>query len=155
WVVAWVAVVHAAAVAATPPPSTQAFSNWAATPPMGWNSWDCYGPAATEEAVLANADYMAKNLKSHGYDTIVIDGRWCRPDPGTGMKKTGGMDLMMDENGRLRPAAARFPSSRETRSFKPIADAVHAKGLKFGFHILRGIPRQAVNKNVPIAGTEA
>src|SRR5262249_45395418 len=63
-------------------------------------------------------------------------------------------DLMMDENGRLRPAAARFPSSRETRSFKPIADAVHAKGLKFGFHILRGIPRQAVNKNVAIAGVE-
>jgi len=120
---------------------------------MGWNSWDCFGGAATEAVVLANADYMAKNLKRHGWDTIVIDGRWCRPDPDM-KNKNGGMDLEMDENGRLRPAPNRFPSSRESRSFKPLADAIHAKGLKFGVHILRGIPRQAVKKNVAIAGIE-
>src|SRR5689334_9164655 len=103
----------------SPPPSTQAFHDWSPTPPMGWNSWDCFGPAATEQAVLANAEYVAKNLKSHGWDTIVIDGRWCRPDPANA-NKLGGMDLEMDEYGRLRPAVTRFPSSRETRSFKPI-----------------------------------
>jgi hypothetical protein len=118
---------------------------------MGWNSWDCFGPAASEAVVLTNAEYMARNLKSHGYDTVVIDGRWCRPDPSRA-NKTGGMDLEMDENGRLRPTPNRFPSSRETRSFKPLADAIHAKGLKFGIHILRGIPRQAVKKNVVIDG---
>src|SRR5689334_11665113 len=93
--------VLAASYARAAAPTTQSFYDWAPTPPMGWNSWDCFGPAATEQAVLANADYMAKNLKSHGYDTIVIDGRWCRPDPSIGMKKTAGMDLEMDENGRL------------------------------------------------------
>ena len=140
---------------AATPASQPSFYDWAPTPPMGWNSWDCFGPAATEEAVLANADYMAKHLKSHGYDTIVIDGRWCRPDPSLGMKKTDGSDLEMDENGRLRPTATRFPSARQTRSFKPIADAVHAKGLKFGIHILRGIPRKAVKEKVPILGSDA
>jgi len=39
----------------------------APTPPMGWNSWDCYGPSVTEEEVKANADYMAKHLAKHGW----------------------------------------------------------------------------------------
>src|SRR5438477_2834374 len=115
----------------------EGFHAWAPTPPMGWNSWDCFGGTVTEKDVLANADYMAKHLKSHGYDTIVIDGRWCRPDP-TKANTTGGLDLEMDENGRLRPAPNRFPSSRESHSFKPLADQIHARGLKFGMHLLRG-----------------
>ncbi len=149
--IAFLLITPALALAAAP--ATQAFHDWAPTPPMGWNSWDCYGGAATEDVVLANADYVAKHLKSHGWDTIVIDGRWCRPDPDN-TNKTGGLDLRMDEDGRLRPGPNKFPSTAESHSFKPIADAVHAKGLKFGFHILSGIPRQAVKKNVPIAGTD-
>jgi alpha-galactosidase len=151
WIIAFCGFVVTVKVQAAPPQPFKQFYDWAPTPPMGWNSWDCFGAAATEAIVLSNADYIVKNLKSHGYDTVVIDGRWCRPDPSKA-NKMGGMDLEMDENGRLRPTPTRFPSARETRSFKPIADAVHAKGLKFGIHILRGIPRQAVKKNVPILG---
>ena len=60
----------------------------------------------------------------------------------------------MDDNGRLLPAGNRFPSSKDSHSFKPLADSLHAKGLKFGLHLLRGIPRQAVDQNVPILGTQ-
>ena len=52
----------------------------AATPPMGWNSWDCYGTTVTEEEVLANAAYMAKNLKSYGWQYVVIDIQWSDPN---------------------------------------------------------------------------
>jgi hypothetical protein len=38
----------------------------APTPPMGWNSWDCFGTGMTEDEVKKNADYMAANLKGHG-----------------------------------------------------------------------------------------
>jgi hypothetical protein len=47
----------------------------------------------------------------------------------------------------------RFPSSANGAGFKPLADYVHSKGLKFGIHIMRGIPRPAVDKNLPIRGT--
>ena len=56
----------------------------------------------------------------------------------------------MDEYGRLMPSPNRFPSAADGKGFKPIADYIHSKGLKFGIHIMRGIPRQAVAKNVPI-----
>ncbi|MGA2842945.1 MAG: glycoside hydrolase family 27 protein, partial [Steroidobacteraceae bacterium] len=60
----------------------------------------------------------------------------------------------MDANGRLLPAPNRFPLTAETHSFKPIGDYLRAKGLKFGLHLMRGIPRQAVDRdNVPILGT--
>ena len=52
------------------------FKQWAQTPPMGWNSWDCYGPTVTESEVKANADYMAANLKKHGWEYVVVDIRW-------------------------------------------------------------------------------
>jgi alpha-galactosidase len=142
-----------AAPAALAQAAKPTFHDWAATPPMGWNSWDCFGPAVNEEQTLANADYIAKNLKSHGWDLITIDGQWARSQPEL-TRTSGGMDLEMDASGRLLPAANRFPSSRETRSFKPLADAIHARGLKFGLHLLRGIPRLAVKQNTPIAGTD-
>src|SRR5258708_20485695 len=59
----------------------------------------------------------------------------------------------MDGSGRLLPAANRFPSSANGAGFKPLADYVHGKGLKFGIHIMRGIPRQAVAENLPVKGT--
>ncbi len=43
-----------------------AFWSWANTPPMGWNSWECYGAGLWESNVIANADYMAQHLKPHG-----------------------------------------------------------------------------------------
>ena len=60
----------------------------------------------------------------------------------------------MDGNGILIPAVNRFPSSADGAGFKPLADWVHEQGLKFGIHIVRGIPREAVKANLPIAGSK-
>jgi hypothetical protein len=130
-----------------------AFWSWAPTPPMGWNSWDCYGAGVWQTDVLANADYMAKNLKAHGWNIITIDIQWYEPlAHTTGYRK--GAVLEMDANGRLLPAPNRFPMTQASRSFKPMADYLHSQGLKFGLHLLRGIPRQAVDRdNAPIPGT--
>lgn len=121
----------------------------ALTPPMGWNSWDCFGPSVREDEVKANADYMAEHLLKFGWDTIVVDIQWYEP-----LAKSHGYrpnaELVMDEYGRLLPALNRFPSAANGAGFKPLADYVHSKGLKFGIHILRGIPRQAVRLNTPI-----
>jgi alpha-galactosidase len=136
-----------------PPSAPPKFYQWAETPPMGWNSWDCFGAAVTEQQTLENADYMEKNLKSHGWTIVTVDIQWYEP-LARGSSYRRGAVLEMDENGRLLPAPNRFPSTKETRSFKPLADAIHAKGLKFGVHLMRGIPRQAVTQNVPILGTD-
>lgn len=133
--------------------SKKDFHNWAATPPMGWNSWDCFGPTVTEAEVKANADYMAKYLKPYGWDYIVVDIRWY-----VGNDKAHGYnekdpDYVLDQYGRFMPAANRFPSAAGGKGFKPLADYLHNKGLKFGIHIMRGIPVIAVKQNLPIKGT--
>jgi alpha-galactosidase len=134
------------------PSAAPTFWSFAPTPPMGWNSWDCFGTSVTEEQTLANADYMAEHLKSHGWQYIVVDIQWYEPQA-KGLNYRKGAVLEMDENGRLLPAPNRFPSTAASRDFTPVAERVHAKGLKFGLHLLRGIPRQAVERNTPIAGT--
>ena len=129
------------------------FWSWAKTPPMGWNSWDCYGAGVWESNVLANADYMAEHLKPHGWEVITIDIQWYEPLAHTTGYRRGAV-LEMDANGRLLPAPNRFPMTAGTHSFKPIADYLHAKGLKFGLHLMRGIPRQAVDRgNSPVLGS--
>ncbi len=120
---------------------------------MGWNSWDSFGAGIWESNVIANADYMAQLLKPHGWDIFTVDIQWYEPlAHGSGYRR--GAALEMDANGRLLPAPNRFPMTAATRSFKPVADYLHAKGLKFGLHLMRGIPRQAVNRdNSPVFGT--
>jgi alpha-galactosidase len=125
----------------------------APTPPMGWNSWDSYGTTVREDQVKANADAMARDLASHGWQYIVVDIQWYEPNA-QGHDYAPGAKLAMDEFGRLLPAVNRFPSSANGHGFKPLADYVHSKGLKFGIHIMRGIPRQAVAANLPIKGTQ-
>lgn len=129
-----------------------AYWSWAPTPPMGWNSWDCFGAGVWESNVVANADYMGEKLKAHGWDVITIDIQWYEPLAHTTAYRRGAV-LEMDSNGRLLPATNRFPMTAETRSFKPMGDYLHAKGLKFGLHLLRGIPRQAVRNKLPVLGT--
>ncbi len=124
----------------------------APTPPMGWNSWDSYGTTVREEQVKANADVMARDLAQHGWKYIVVDIQWYEPNA-QGHDYKPGAPLTMDEYGRLTPALNRFPSAANGAGFKPLADYIHSKGLKFGIHIMRGIPRQAVEKNLPIKGT--
>jgi alpha-galactosidase len=124
----------------------------APTPPMGWNSWDSYGTTVREQQVKDNADWMAEHLAKYGWKYIVVDIQWYEPNA-QGHDYKPGAPLTMDEYGRLLPAVNRFPSSVSGAGFKPLADYVHSKGLKFGIHIMRGIPRQAVERNLPIKGT--
>ncbi len=121
--------------------------------PMGWNSWDCYGAAVTEEIVRKNADFMAKHLKQYGWEYVTVDIQWSNPTA-TNHEYQPFADLCMDEYSRLIPAENRFPSSVGGKGFAPLAEYVHSLGLKFGIHIMRGIPRQAVHKNSAIKGTE-
>jgi alpha-galactosidase len=124
----------------------------APTPPMGWNSWDSYGPTVREDEVKANADYMAEHLSKFGWQYIIVDIEWYQPNAKShGYIPRGA--VTMDEYGRFVPSPNRFPSAADGVGFKALADYVHSKGLKFGFHIMRGIPREAVDKNLPIKGT--
>ena len=122
------------------------------TPPMGWNSWDCFGTTVTEAEVLANARFMAEHLRDAGWDTIVVDADWADPDA----RAHGYNDdarLHLDEHGRLLPDPVRFPSAADGAGFGPLADQIHALGLKFGVHVMRGIPRRALAEGMLLHGT--
>lgn len=120
--------------------------------PRGWNSWDCYGSAVTEEIVRQNADFMAKHLKKYGWEYVVVDIQWYEPLAAS-HEYHPFTELCMDEFGRLLPAENRFPSAKGGKGFGPLAEYVHSLGLKFGIHIMRGIPRQAVHQNLPVYKT--
>jgi hypothetical protein len=121
---------------------------------MGWNSYDAYCGDVTEQEVKANADYLARHMASSGWKYVVIDYYWYFSHTFTNGEQDK-WEYNMDEYGRLIPAPNRFPSSVNGQGFKPLADYIHRKGLKFGIHIMRGIPRAAVEKNLPILGTSA
>lgn len=126
----------------------------ALTPPMGWNSWDCYGPAVNEEQLLGNAAYMAEHLKEYGWEYVVCDIQWSEPMAGTeGWDYRPFSKLVLDEFGRQMPAENRFPSAAGGKGFGPIAQRIHDMGLKFGIHIMRGVPRLAVHTALPVKGT--
>lgn len=120
--------------------------------PLGWNSWDCYGAAVDEETVKRNADFMAKHLKKYGWEYIVVDIQWYEPSA-SNHEYHNFTELCMDGYSRLIPAPNRFPSSAGGKGFTGLASYVHSLGLKFGIHIMRGIPRQAVHNNTKIKGT--
>lgn len=130
------------------------FKEWAQTPPMGWNSWDCYGPTVEEHEVKANADYMADKLKPYGWEYIVVDIRWFVENDKAGGYNQKDPRYVLDKYGRYMPAVNRFPSAKDEKGFKLLADYVHGKGLKFGIHIMRGIPKEAVAKKLPIKGID-
>ncbi len=122
------------------------------TPPMGWNSWDCYGAAVTEAQVLQNARYMRDHLKQYGYDYVVVDIEWYQPTASSHVYEPFS-DLTMDGFGRLIPAVNRFPSAVDGRGFAPLAEEIHRMGLRFGIHIMRGLPRMAAHRHLPIEGS--
>ncbi len=122
----------------------------APTPPMGWNSWDAYGLTIDEADFKANATILASVAK-YGWKYAVIDEGWYMAN--TEGKTLEDKQYLWDQNGLLIPAVSRFPSSANGEGFKPIADWVHAQGLKFGIHIVRGIPKQVVEANLPIAAS--
>lgn len=123
-------------------------------PPRGWNSWDCFGTSVTEDEVRANAEVMAERLLPHGWDTVTVDIQWYEPDARAG----GYLPVstpVLDRWGRQLPAPGRFPSAAGGAGFAPLAAWVHDRGLRFGLHVMRGIPRLAVEQNLPIAGAGA
>jgi alpha-galactosidase len=126
----------------------------ARTPPLGWNSYDAYGSNVNEAQTLANARYLAEKMQPYGWQYVVVDYRWYDPASATAPDNGApGEALTMDDYGRLLPAPHRFPSAAGGRGFKGLADRIHALGLRFGIHIMRGIPRNAVKANLPIEGS--
>ncbi|MEV6294883.1 glycoside hydrolase family 27 protein [Streptomyces sp. NPDC051896] len=122
-------------------------------PPMGWNSWDCYGTTVTEREVLANAEFLRDHLLPHGWDTVVVDIQWYEPTA-RAHGYNADAPLVLDAYGRQLPAPNRFPSAAGGAGFAPPARRVHDLGLRFGLHIMRGIPRRAVAARLTVAGTE-
>lgn len=133
-------------------PGDRAFWALAPAPPMGWNSWDCFATTVTEAQAQAQADYMAEHLARYGWQYVVVDIQWYEPGA-TGYEYRQGAPLAMDEWGRLLPAENRFPAAAGGAGFAALAEYVHRRGLRFGLHLMRGIPRQAVAANTPIRGT--
>jgi len=123
----------------------------ALTPPMGWNSYNCFGGNVTEQEVKDNADYMAANLKKLGWEYIVVDFLWYCDDQDSWEKFSDRRPVQhIDEYGRLIPSIKLHPSSAGGKGLKPLGDYIHSKRLKFGIHIMRGIPRQAIELNTSI-----
>src|SRR5579875_1869373 len=131
-----------AMVAAAPPMGP------AATPPMGWNSWDSWGFTITQPEFERTADYMHQHLQKYGWQYMVIDEGWFAQYPTRGGVARLTQGYFISPHGLYLPAPNRFP-----QGLKGVADYVHSLGLKFGIHIVHGIPRSAVEKNLPIAGS--
>jgi hypothetical protein len=139
-----------AAVAGTP--KSAASRPLAPTPPMGWNSWNSFATTITEAQALENARIMVDKLLPSGYNIFTVDIQWYEPNANSYTYRKDA-ELTMDEYGRLLPARNRFPSSANGKGFKGLSDQIHRMGMKFGIHVMRGIPRQAVRMNTPILGT--
>ena len=114
---------------------------------MGWNSWDSYGLSVTAGEFKANVDWLHHHLQPYGWQYVVVDEGWYLDHPGA----TGDQGFNLSPDGRYLPAPGRFPSNTAGLGLKALADYAHSLGLKFGIHIIRGIPRKAVEQNLPIA----
>lgn len=125
----------------------------APTPPMGWNSWNSFGTSINEAQALEIARIQAERLLPSGYSVFTIDIQWYEPQAGS-YQYTATPAPTLDDHGRLLPAPNRFPSAAGGQGFAPIARQVHALGLQFGVHLMRGIPRLAVERNLPVLGTQ-
>ncbi|QDE36680.1 glycoside hydrolase family 27 protein [Microbacterium foliorum] len=117
---------------------------------MGWNSWDCFGSSVTEEEVIRNAEFLAEHLAPFGWDTVVVDIQWYESDPGHHDYREESRPEL-DPWGRPLPALSRFPSA-SAGSFRPLADRIHSLGLRFGVHVMRGVPRAAAKRRLPVRG---
>lgn len=121
-------------------------------PFLGWNSYDCYGTHINEKLTHENLDAFIEKLKPYGYEYFVLDAGWYRHydlKPGEIWPTDGDeRHLNIDEYGRFIPSEVLFPNG-----FKEIVDKAHKQGVKFGLHLMRGIPREAVKKNLPVKGT--
>ncbi len=126
-------------------------------PPMGWNSFGCYGVNVNENQVRANADFMAENLKDFGWEYIIIDADWYSytsiPEPGENIYVPFNR-MEIDEYARPFPCLPKFPSAGQGVGFSPLASYIHGLGLKFGITMMRGIPRVAAHSHSKLWNTE-
>lgn len=122
-------------------------------PPMGWNSWNSFAGTITEAQALETAAIMQEKLLPFGYDVFTVDIQWYEPDASSYTYNANPVPAL-DAHGRLIPAPNRFPSAKGGKGFAPLAAKVHAMGIKFGIHVMRGIARQAVKLNLPVLGTK-
>ena len=120
------------------------------SPPLGWNSWDSWAMTINEAQFRDSVTWFHNHLQRFGYEYVVIDEGWFAQHP---ENPVGQQDYTMSAEGLYLPAVNRFPSSAGGRGFRPLADWVHSLGLRFGIHIVRGIPRAAVAQNLRIAGS--
>ncbi len=141
--------------------SIATFRTWALTPPMGWNSWDCYYSSVNEALTMQNAKYIVdKGLNKYGWEYVVVDIRWYCNHPSLGggtYNQNGTQDYVLDEYGRYLPSPTRFPSAMvngKNQGFKAMADSLHNMGLKFGIHIMRGVPKSVVGSSYKLKGAE-
>jgi alpha-galactosidase len=125
------------------------------TPPMGWNSWNTLEFRATEADIKNVADYMSENLLEYGWEYVVVDAGWYYPPEITCNDGTmNRIPQQIDEFGRLVPDVNKYPGSANNKGFKELADYIHSKGLKFGIHIMRGIPWNAAASNLTVKGSD-
>ena len=150
-----------ARLSSVPSDDVATFRTWAMTPPMGWNSWDCYYSSVTEKEVMQNARYLVNNdLVRHGWEYVVVDIRWYCDHPSLGggnYNQRGDQGYVLDAYGRYLPSPRRFPSCMKDGiniGFKALADSIHNMGLKFGIHIMRGVPKAVVGSNYQLKGSE-
>ena len=92
----------------------------ALTPPMGWNSWNCWGESVTADRVLASARvFEEKGLRNHGWAYINVDDGWEIFGDSPSPKRKPNGDIITNE---------KFPD------MKSLGDRLHALGLKFGIY---------------------
>jgi len=149
----WIALVCVLAGFLSKGNAQQQTALLAATPPMGWNSWDSYGLTINEAEFKANVNWLHQHLQPSGWQYVVVDEGWYLAHPENADKKDADEGYVLSPEGLYLPAANRFPSSANDQGLKPLADYAHSLGLKFGIHIIRGIPKEAVEKNLPITGS--
>ena len=121
-------------------------------PPSGWNSFDCYMGSINEEQALANLEFFLQKLKPVGYEYFCLDAAWYADGDqklNEQLRKVGqNRKMHLDSFGRFIPSPVNFP-----HGLRPLADRCHENGIKFGVHIMRGMPRPALERNTPIKGT--
>ena len=97
----------------------------ALTPPLGWNSWNCFADAVDDQKVRSAADAMARSgLVNHGWAYINIDDCW--------EIKPASDDPML--KGELRNAEGMINTNKKFPNMKALSDYVHAQGLRMGIY---------------------
>lgn len=89
-------------------------SRLALTPPMGWNSWNCWGSNVSQDNVLSSARVLASTLRAHGWSHVNIDDGW--------------------QGGRLAAAPHPLQPNEKFPDMAAMATEIHALGLKFGIY---------------------